>query len=166
MAIHHILGKTLDGIRDTIGRDHELLDEVIATIKGIGVDIQDKGYDDYCKDALSGTASGTPVAGTINQIPGVPGDCHPMLVVLINGDVSEEMSFANSMRKLRSHLIHCSETQIAIVYTNVWNPDEFEESREDLLAHQQERNLRLVVMLSGDDSPRQKRVNLSEPAAS
>jgi hypothetical protein len=74
----------------------------------------------------------------INLIPGKPGGlCCP----------GKKTGFPQIMRDLRAHLIRCArQSKLAIVVTDVWDPKLIEESRQDLLAHQ-ENGLKLVVML-------------------
>jgi hypothetical protein len=90
----------------------------------------------------------------INLIPGKPGGlCCPIVVAMASGSFrGKKTGFPQIMRDLRAHLIRCArQSKLAIVVTDVWDPKLIEESRQDLLAHQ-ENGLKLVVLLAAGNT--------------
>ncbi|HIA01095.1 MAG TPA: hypothetical protein EYN66_04195 [Myxococcales bacterium] len=57
-------------------------------------------------------------------------------------------SFPMVMRQVRKHLIQCELTQTVLLLTDTWDPSLFEESAEDLRAHQTVRGVRFVSLLA------------------
>ena len=98
----------------------------------------------------------------INLIPSRPGGaCCPIVVAMANGSFrGKKTGFPQIMRSLRAHLIRCArKSKLAIVVTDVWDPKLIEESRQDLLAHQ-ENELQLVVLLAAGNTLTHLPINL------
>lgn len=101
-------------------------------------------------------ASGNPESllgghGGCNVIPsrGQNGQCHDLVVALARGKGRDERSFKNVLRELRRHLIECKGTQVAVLLSDRWAPDEFEESRMDIEGHMRQGMTFIPILVSG-----------------
>jgi hypothetical protein len=119
-------------------------------------------YDSLSQEILEGMdmdsrlASGNPDSllgshGGCNVIPSRDqnGHCQNLVVALARGKGRDERSFKNVLRELRRHLIDCKGTQVAVLLSDRWAPDEFEESRMDIEGHMRQGMIFIPILVSG-----------------
>jgi hypothetical protein len=119
--------------------DYQSLSQEILT----GADI-DSGLTEGNSDSLPGRHGGC------NMIPssGEDGQCCDLVLALARGKGKGEQSFKNVLRKLREHLIHCKGTQVAVLLSDRWAPEEFEESRMDIEGHVRQGMIFIPVLVT------------------
>ena len=125
----------------------------------LGKGINDRGYDEVYDDITSnGDGKATiPALGNAKPINLIPGqqceNCYQIVVALAKGSDAESVTgFPQIMRKLRSHLIRCSrKTKVVFLVTDVWDETLLKESRQDVLAHEENGVLFLVFFAEGKD---------------
>jgi len=101
------------------------------------------GYDEFLADIQSADfrpGPGTPLgAQSINLIPGESRwNCLPLLVAFSKGGSGKgSLSFERVMKRVKTHLIDCSDTTIAVIFVcDLWDSRSFAENHfEELSAH-------------------------------
>jgi hypothetical protein len=71
--------------------------------------------------------------------------CREILLAFAQGRKSPKCGLRAIMRQVREHLIRCGQTQITIIFTDVWDPEIFAESAGDLLAHRNCRPPKTII---------------------
>ena len=148
-----------ESVADAIEIDSDEYQNAGSIIRRLSEAIAEQGYDDMIRAVTSNGGQSGPNSmlgntAPINLIPGRPGGvCCPIVVAMASGSsLRGKTGFPRVMRDLRAHLIRCArKSKLAIVVTDVWDPKLIEESRQDLLAHQ-ENGLQLVVLLAAGNT--------------
>ena len=109
-----------------------------------GMDM-DSGLTSRSSDSLLGGHD------VFNVIPsrGQERQCCDLVLALARGKVKGEQSFKNVLRTLREHLINCKGTQVAVLLSDRWAPEEFEESKMDIEEHVRQGIIFIPVFVSG-----------------
>ena len=133
-------------------------EDVFQIISRVALFIQIFGYEHFAQDVTQdggqwGPSSGIGSQGMINLVPGKKqtATCHRIILGIARGrNERSKGSLKKVMRGLRAHLRQCGEiTKIAIVTTDVWDKESFEESINDIAEYQHQGTKFLFLLISG-----------------
>jgi hypothetical protein len=132
-------------------------EDVFEIISRVALFVQIFGYQHFVEDVMQdggqwGSSSGIGSREKVNLVPGrKAAACHGIFLGAARGRKEKSKgSLKNVMRGLRAHLRQCGEiTKVAIVTTDVWDKESFDESLNDLARYKRQGTKFLFLLING-----------------